>query len=328
MSLCPDCQQETGEANFCRTCFRALTAVPPGRFSGLVKQGLAEPPPPSQWAGPDLSAVTFQPKAGRRPRVISLSQLVAMTLVAALAGGGFYLYQRRNYQEAVRHRTNGVALTRQGDFAAAHRQLAAAPDEPETYRARAELAVAEGQWQEAAEQFRKISVDDADVNAHVDAAALVRAQSLMKEARTNLDTARALSLSDQAESLLDKHHARPQQRAALHFLRATLFERLALRTEAKGELHTALRLDPGHAAARQMLAQWTPPPVQIPPVVHRPATESETVVDLPRLQTQPDYPTYQPPEDDLEDDRDGPDADRPQSGPNGKKRRRRKILAP
>ncbi len=324
VSLCPDCQQETAEANFC-PCFGAVEPAPTGRFTGLVSQALVEPPPPSQWAGPDLSAVRFQPEAARQRRlVLKFGQMLGLTGLAGLVCAGFYLYQRANYREAVRHRVNGMALTRQGDFAAAHRQLAAAPEEAETFRARAELAVAEGEWQEAADQFRKISVDDADVNAHLDKAAQERAQALVKEARQSSDTARALSLSDQAESLLDQHHARPQQRAAVHFLRVGLFERLGLRSEAKAELQTALELDPGLVAARQLMSQWTPRPV--PPrteeVVRRPTPNHPPPVEVPRLQTQPDYPTYQPPDEDLEDEREGDERNPRRFGPNGKKRRR------
>ena len=323
MSLCPDCQQETGEANFCRPCFRVIEPAAGGRFSGLVREALVEPRPPSQWAGPDLSAVRFQPKAAsQRKLVLKLSQLLALASAAALTGTGFYFYKRAVYREAVRHRSNGIALTRQGDFEAAHRQLAAAPEEADTFRARAELAVAEGKWQEAADQFRKISVDDADVNAHLDKAAQERAQALIKEARQSSDTARALTLSDQAETLLDQHHARPQQRAAVHFLRAGLFEKLGLRLEAKNELQTLLELDPAHLAARQLLSQWTPRPLARPTVVSRqPATSTPPSVEVPRLQTQPDYPTYQPPDEDQEDGRESDDRESSRRGPNGKRRR-------
>ncbi|MCW5872188.1 MAG: hypothetical protein KIS61_33360, partial [Candidatus Eremiobacteraeota bacterium] len=255
MSLCPDCHQDTGATEFCRRCFRSLEPTPAGRFSALLEQGMTRPAPPSQWAGPDLLAVTFQPRPdGRRRKVfVKLSQLAAVGLALVGSVAGLHLYQQQKYREGVQHRLNGVALMRQGDFEGAHRQLEAAPEEAETYRARAELAVAEGRWLEAAELFRKISVDDAEVNAHVDAAAQERAQALVKEARQSHDTARALSLSDQAEALLDQHHARPQQRAAVHFLRATLFEKLALRSEAVAELQTALQLDPAHSPARQLL---------------------------------------------------------------------------
>ncbi len=278
--------------------------------------------------GPDLRAGNLQARPRRRNKLfLKLSQLAAVGLLLALSGAGLHLYQRQKYREGVQHRLNGAALTRQGDFEGAHRQLAAAPEEAETYRARAELAVAEGKWLEAAELFRKISVDDEEVNAHVDAAAQERAQALVKEARLSADTARALSLSDQAETLLDQHHARPQQRAAVHFLRATLFERLALRPEAVGELRAALHLDPGHSQARQLLAQWAPPPIAEARMVHRPGSAhrpAAPTVDIPRLQTEPDYPTYKPPDEDLEDMEDGlskPDPLRSRTGPRSKKRR-------
>lgn len=302
-----------------------LEPSPSGRFAALVEQSLREPPPTSAWAGPDLLSVSYSAKSSRGGKVVvHLGQLIGVGLVVALLSGGFYLQQRRSYREGVQHRLNGIALTRQGDFAAAHRQLQAAPEEADTYRARAELAVAEGQWQEAAEQFRKISVTDAEVNAHLDSAALERAQALIKQARLSQDTVKALSLSDQAESLLDQHNARPQQRAALHFLRAGLFEKLELRPEATRELKTALQLDPGHAPARQLLAQWTPRPVQSPSPVHRPPARPATpTVEIPRLQTQPDYPTYQPPDEDEDEERETSLEGSSRTRPTSKKRRSR-----
>lgn len=326
VSLCPDCHQDTGASEFCRSCFRSLEPAAPGRFSSLLDQGLARPCPPSPPAGPDLLAVTFEPRpgGGRRRFFFKFRQLAALALVFALSMVGLRLYQRQKYREGVQHRLNGIALTRQGDLEGAHRQLAAAPEEAETYQARAELAVAEGNWPEAAELFRKISVDDAEVNAHVDAAAQERARALVKEARLSLDTARALSLSDQAETLLDQHNARPEQRAEVHFLRATLFEKLALRSEALGELRTALGLDPGHSQARQLLARWAPPPVAEAPLARRPvsARRETPATEIPHLQTQPDYPTYQPPDEDLDDRLVLPDSRRKPTGPNNRKRRR------
>lgn len=326
MSLCPDCHQETGTGDFCRACFRALAPAAAGRFAPLLEQGLCRPTPPPQWAGPDLLAVTVPTRRGKvRAKFLGkLNQLAGLALILALGGGGLYLHQKQRYREGVQHRLSGIALTRQGDFEGARRQLEAAPDEAETYRARAELAVAEGDWLKAAELFGKISVDDAEVNAHVDTAAQERAQTLIKEARQSADTARALVLSDQAETLLEEHQARPEQRAAVHFLRATLYKRLELGTEAIAELRIALQLDPAHGQARQLLAQLSPRPVAEAPLTHRPtaAPPSHPGVEVPRMQTQPDYPTYQPPEEDSEDELESPETRRAGLKPNRKRRRR------
>lgn len=286
---------------------------------------MTRPLPTSPGAGPDLLAVTFEPGpgGGRRHIFLKLSQLVGVGLVLALAVGSHHLYQRQKYREAVQHRLNGVALTRQGDWEGARRQLQAAPEEVETYRARAELAAAQGNWLEAAELFRKISVDDPEVNAHLDAAAHERARALVQEARLSTDTATALNLSDQAETLLDQHHARPEQRSEVHFLRAKLFEKLALRSEAVAELRRALQLDPAHSQARKLLVKLVPLPVSEPSPARQPASAQRLPpVALPRLQTQPDYPTYQPPREDPEDKLDTSNLDRAGFIPNGKKRRR------
>ncbi|MFN8609667.1 MAG: hypothetical protein U0931_19160 [Vulcanimicrobiota bacterium] len=324
MSLCPHCQKETHQADFCQGCFRSLQASPPGRFSALLEQSFSSAAP-SESLSPaaDLLSVTFQPRrrkfrAGMAGFKVA-SVLVGLTLLTLGSAG---LFQRYRYSEAVRHRQSGVALMRLGDYEGARRQLDLAPEEAETHRARAELAVAQGKWEEAAAEFRIISVDDAEVNSHVDAAALQKAQDLIKQARQLGDSARALSCSDQAEQLLNQHHGSPAQLAQVHFLRAQLFQKLDLPAEALGEVRQTLERDPGHVEARRLLSLLQPAPA--PPVAHlsppprrRPA---EPDVGVPRLQMDPGYPTYQPPEPEFPQY----SSSDPESEQDGRRKRRRK----
>jgi tetratricopeptide (TPR) repeat protein len=314
VSICPECHQEAGGA-FCARCYRSLEDAPPGRFTPLLEPSVNESRLPAQIAGPDL--LTLAPPI--RTRHASPARglwLLCLLLCLCAAGVGFLRHNL--YQQAVQHRRSGIALTRQGDFEGARAQLALAPDEPETYRARAELAVALGQWQTAADLYRMISVSNAEVNSRLDEAAHERALALLTEARGAKDTVRALSLSDQAEELLVKHHGRPEHQAAVHLLRATLFEKLELRVEAIRELRAALTLNPGLGTARQLLAEWTPPPA-LPPTERPAPVKPLPRSQRPRLQTHPDYPTYQPPQRDLQT----PAPEVPVTGPSSKTRPRR-----
>ena len=298
MSLCPHCQSQLSQPDFCQGCFRSLQPPAGGRFAALLEQGFTSlAPGDSPTLGTDLMSVTFQPAGWKNGlRLPGLKQLAVSATVLAVLTGGIVFYRHSRYLEAVRHRRSGQALTRQGDYEGARRQLQMAPDEPATHQALGELAVAEGKWEVAAAEFARIGVNDPDVNRHLDELALAKVQELLIKARLSTDSARALGLSDQAEQLLKQHHGSAVQMAQLHFLRAQLFQKLDLRSEALGEVEQALVSDPQHQEARRLrnLLRPRPEPVRAPEY-HAPA-HTAPQVEVPRLQMDPGYPTYQPPE--------------------------------
>ena len=307
MSLCPGCQQEPRQPDFCEGCFRELQPAAPGRFAGLLAQSFSSPSPqPQAPVGPDLLAVQFQPTTwNQRVLVPRLKRLVPGALALSILLGLVAYQNQRAYQQSLQHRRNGIALTAQGDYQAAHSQLDQAPEDSDTYLARAQLAMAEGQWEQAAEQLRKCGKTDALVDQNVDRVSIQRAQEMMKTARPMADHAQALGLCDRAQILLSQHHARPTQLAQVHFLRAQIFQKMALVGESIQELRVTLQLDSAHKPARSLLSQLSPPPRLQPPVAHvapAPVPKPESSVQIPQIQMQPDYPTYQPPEEDEEEE--------------------------
>lgn len=312
MSLCPSCQQEPRQPDFCERCFRALQPAPLGRFSGLLAQSFRSPSPePEPPVGPDLLAVQFQPTSwNQRVLVPTLKRLVPGLLVLSLVLATVAYQNRRAYQQSVQHRRNGIALTAQGDYQAAHSQLDQAPEDPETYLARARLAVAEGQWEKAAQELRKCGKTDLLVEQNVDRLSIQRAQQMMKNARQVADQTQAMVLCDKAQLLLSAHRASSTQLAQVHYLRAQIYQKMALIGESTRELRTTLELDSAHKPARALLSQLSPPPRPQPPVPHLPPApppKPQSSVQIPQIQTQPDYPTYQPP-DEEEDEEDRPDS--------------------
>ena len=235
-----------------------------------------------------------------------LKRLVPGALALGILLGVVGYQNRRAHEQSLQHRRNGIALTAQGDFQAAHSQLDQAPDDSETHLARAQLAVAEGQWEQAAEQLRKCGKSDPLVNQNVDRVSIQRAQQLMKNARPMADHAQALGLCDRAQILLSQHHASSTQLAQVHYLRAQIFQKMSLVKESIQELRATLDLDSSHKPARSLLSQLSPPLRLEPPVAHVPPAavpRPESSVQIPQIQTQPDYPTYQPPDED-EDETD------------------------
>jgi hypothetical protein len=325
VSCCPHCQSELSQPDFCQACFRSLQAPPGGRFAALLEQGFASLTPSDlPNLGTDLMSVTFQPGAWKNRLMLpGLKQLASGLATLAVLIGGVGLYQHAKYLEAVRHRQNGQALTRQGDYQGARNQLQLAPDEPETHRALAELAVAEGKWEQAAVEFAKVGVNDSEVNRHLDEAALVRVQELLIQARLSKDPAQALGFSDQAEQLLKQHRGNSTQMARLHFLRAQLFQKLELRSEALAEVEQTLACDPRHPEAGRLFSLLKPRAEPAPaPEHHDQIPAARPQVEVPRLELDPGYPTYQPPEPEFPQyssmDMDG------ESGPKAKRRRKKR----
>ncbi|MBS2036239.1 hypothetical protein JST97_14710 [bacterium] len=258
-----------------------------------------------------MRTVTYRPRGWSFTPAIPVFKVAGLLALVLLgSAGAFGLYQRIQYSEGLRHRQNAQALMEQGDYEGARKQLLLAPEEPDTHRLRARLAVCEGKWEEAAAEFRTISMSDSEVNRHLDETALLRAQEIIKQARQSGDSVRALTLSDQAEQLLELHHGSHAQVAELHFLRAQLFQKLDLTPEAMQELAQTLAHDPRHQAALRLRSLLAPPPAVVARV-SRPVAprHTEPEVDVPRLQTDPGYPVYQPPEPDSSEDADEDESD-------------------
>jgi len=305
VSLCPGCQHEPRQPDFCERCFRSLQPAAQGRFTGLIAESFrATSPTPEAPVAPNLLTVQFQPTTwNERVLIPGLKRLVPAALALAVVLGVLAYQHKVAYQQSLQHRRNGIALTAQGDFQAAHSQLEQAPEDADTHLARAQLAVAEGHWETAAEELRKGGKSDALVERNVDRVCLERAQQWLKDARQTADHAKALGLCDRAQVLLIEHHGSSTRQSQVHYVRAQILQKMDLVGQSIQELRAALQLDPNHRAAGKLLSQLSPPVPQEPVLAQAPkqaARRPPQVVQIPQMQTQPDYPTYQPPEEDDE----------------------------
>lgn len=143
------------------------------------------------------------------------------------------------------------------------------------------------------------------------------AETLLARARQQIvagDEAVALQTVARAKDLLEVSQASPRQLAEVHYLNGRIFQRMGLVPQSCEALRHALTVWPAHPKARPLLAQLevrptpsAPPPSPSAPKVYKGKDITPEVI-IPRLDTEPNYPTYQPSDDD--DDRRFSSSDR------------------
>lgn len=341
MSHCPTCQRPC-PGPFCDRCFQSLAPEAPGRFVKLLSNewtplnspASAQGAAPADGDGPDLSRLRYEaPPWWRRrlgPGVLSgLRSLGAVAVLTLLAFGCFSLYR---LQQARQHRQQALSLLQQAQQARSQQHweealvlaerglhCAERSGDPvldhELRLMAGRLAFQARQWEVAYRHLRAAQAAPAELMPALEN--LRRQQrgqalALMATARQQVaagDAAGALQSANRAQGLLEVYRGSPHQLAEVHYLKGRALQRMGLKSDARDELRLALQLEASHARAGQLLAQLealgrpAPRQVQRPATPLRPPSVAHEVL-VPRLDTDPGYPTYQPRDEDEDEDED------------------------
>lgn len=353
MSHCPTCQRPC-RPGFCDECLQPLGSQPHGRFEALLAREFVplSQSPPVDPTGPDLSRLHYRrPGWFRRRLAPALRHLALVACLLALVFGGFSAFRayrtRQANQRAQQHLQQSLQAqaSQQWDqsFTQAEAGLvdAAEAHDPaltgQLHVLAGRAAYQQRRWDQATRHLYQAKTLHPEVEAEwkrslqsLNKQKRAEAEALLGKARQQIvahDEAGALQTVARAKDMLEAHLASPRQLAEAHYLNGRIFQRMGLVQQACEHLRQALSFWPAHPQARPLLAQLevrpSPSPSTSPPPAVRSYTGKDTTpeVIIPRLDTGPGYPTYQPPDDD--DDRRLSSTDRDRDRRSSSTRRKR-----